>query len=80
MTPKYLYSLTQEIGVPDRRSGGSEEIKGAGLYEINMYLVLDALGVKDMDESQEEIVLRLVWSSEKSKDELTGWKRRRSSA
>ena len=37
-----------------------------------MHLVLDVLGVKDMDESQENMVLRLVWSREKLKDELTG--------
>lgn len=38
------------------------------------------LGVKDMNESQEEMVLRRAWKWEKSRDELTGWKRRRLSA
>ena len=38
VTPRYLYSVTQEIGEPERRRGGSEVVKEAGLYEMNIIL------------------------------------------
>ena len=31
VTPKYLYSVTRESGEPDKRRGGNEEVKEAGL-------------------------------------------------
>lgn len=71
-TPKYLKKKTRSMGEWEISKGGKELTKDELVRWKNMYLHLQGLRKRKLEESQEETRERSDWKREKSEEELIG--------